>query len=78
MKSQKENIELLKQNYPDYPFEYQHYSTDYITNMRNTATDEVGGVCEKEIHLLLDALHLLALQQRRLDELSQLAMPVLG
>jgi hypothetical protein len=31
---------MLKSNFPDHKFEYQHYSTEYIINVRDTATDE--------------------------------------
>ena len=52
MKTQQENIDLLKETYPDNPFEYVHYSTEYVTNMRNTATDAVtakkGAETDKE------------------------------
>ena len=41
MKTQRENIDLLKKYYPEYPFEYEHFSSEFITEKRNTATDEV-------------------------------------
>ena len=40
--SQRQMLELLKQCWPDYPFEYQHYSTEYIVRMKEEAGDEVS------------------------------------
>lgn len=39
--SQKEMLALLKKHWPDYPFEYRHYSTEYILHMKEHATDEI-------------------------------------
>jgi uncharacterized protein YbjT (DUF2867 family) len=39
--SQKEMLEKLKENFPDYPFEYEHFSTEFITEAKNTAADEI-------------------------------------
>ena len=39
--TQRKMLELLKECWPDYPFEYTHYSTEYILEMKETAGDEI-------------------------------------
>ncbi len=41
MLTQTEMIDLLKSSFPDYPFEYEHFSTDFITDARLTTNDQV-------------------------------------
>lgn len=50
--TQNEMLAQLKQNWPDYPFEYEHFSSEYITEMKETSGDEItakkGGETDKE------------------------------
>lgn len=50
--SQHEMLAQLKRNWPDYPFEYEHFSSEYITAMKDSAGDEVtakkGAETDKE------------------------------
>ena len=50
--SQNEMLALLKQYWPDYPFEYEHFSSEYITEMEQQAGNEVtakkGAETDKE------------------------------
>ncbi|MGF1759598.1 aromatic alcohol reductase, partial [Photobacterium sagamiensis] len=39
--TQTEMLAELKKNFPDHPFEYEHFSSEFITDSRNTAGDEV-------------------------------------
>lgn len=39
--TQTEMLDLLKSSFPDYPFEYEHFSTAFITDARLTASDQV-------------------------------------
>ncbi|ELR66921.1 Isoflavone reductase [Photobacterium marinum] len=39
--SQNEMLEQIEANFPDYDFEYEHFSSEFITEARNTAGDEV-------------------------------------
>lgn len=39
--SQKEMLALLKGYWPEYAFEYQHYSTEYILDMKDHASNEI-------------------------------------
>lgn len=39
--SQRETVALLKKNFPDHPFEYEHFSSEYITTMSKTASNEI-------------------------------------
>ncbi|MGF1716175.1 NmrA family NAD(P)-binding protein [Photobacterium chitinilyticum] len=50
--SQHEMLAQLKRNWPDYSFEYQHFSSEYISAMKESAGDEVtakkGSETDKE------------------------------
>ncbi|MGR5145709.1 NmrA family NAD(P)-binding protein [Photobacterium alginatilyticum] len=50
--SQHDMLALLKQYWPDYSFEYEHFSSEYITTMKESAGDEVtakkGSETDKE------------------------------
>ena len=39
--TQREMLALLKRLWPDHPFEYQHYPTEYILELREAAGDEI-------------------------------------
>lgn len=39
--SQHEMLAQLKRNWPDYSFEYEHFSSEYISAMKESAGDEV-------------------------------------
>ena len=39
--TQTKMIELLKANFPEHKFEYEHFSSEFITEARNTAGDEI-------------------------------------
>lgn len=40
--TQNEMIALLKKFWPNYPFEYEHFSSEYITEMKEKAGDEIS------------------------------------
>jgi len=40
--TQREMVTQIKANFPDHPFEYQHYSTEYIIEANQTAGDAVS------------------------------------
>ena len=40
--SQNEMLALLKKDWPDYPFEYEHFSSEYIIEMKEKAGDKVS------------------------------------
>jgi len=40
--TQTKMITLLKTNFPDHEFEYEHFSSEFITEARNTAGDEIS------------------------------------
>ncbi|MGF1885143.1 aromatic alcohol reductase [Photobacterium profundum] len=40
--TQNEMVAQIKTNFPDHKFEYEHYSSEFITDARNTAGDEVS------------------------------------
>ncbi|MCW8329047.1 aromatic alcohol reductase [Photobacterium sp. SDRW27] len=40
--TQKAMLALLEKNWPDYPFEYEHFSSEYITAMKESAGDEIS------------------------------------
>ncbi|PSW06768.1 aromatic alcohol reductase [Photobacterium lipolyticum] len=50
--TQNEMLAQIKQNWPDYPFEYEHFSSEYITEMKENAGDEItskkGAETDKE------------------------------
>ena len=50
--TQNEMLALLKSYWPDYPFEYEHFSSEYITEMKEKAGEEVtakkGAETDKE------------------------------
>ncbi|RWX57102.1 NmrA family NAD(P)-binding protein [Photobacterium chitinilyticum] len=50
--SQHEMLAQLKRNWPDYSFEYEHFSSEYISAMKESAGDEVtakkGSETDKE------------------------------
>ncbi|UTV28832.1 NmrA family NAD(P)-binding protein [Photobacterium atrarenae] len=50
--SQNDMLALLQQYWPDYPFEYEHFSSDYITAMEQQAGDGItakkGAETDKE------------------------------
>ncbi|GAB3524418.1 NmrA family NAD(P)-binding protein [Photobacterium alginatilyticum] len=50
--SQHEMLDQLKRNWPDHSFEYEHFSSEYITSMKESAGDEVtakkGSETDKE------------------------------
>jgi uncharacterized protein YbjT (DUF2867 family) len=50
--TQNQMLDLLKTYWPDYPFVYQHYSTEYITEMKETADNRItakkGSETDKE------------------------------
>lgn len=39
--TQTEMLNLLKLSFPDYPFEYEHYSSEFITDARLNASDQI-------------------------------------
>lgn len=41
--TQTEMLSMLKTNFPDYPFEYEHFTTEFITQARLIVSDEVTG-----------------------------------
>ncbi|PSW05722.1 NmrA family NAD(P)-binding protein [Photobacterium lipolyticum] len=49
---QNEMLALLKQKWPDYPFEYEHFSSEYITKMKESSGDDItakkGAETDKE------------------------------
>lgn len=40
--TQNEMLAFLKRSWPNYPFEYEHFSSEYITEMKEKAGDEVS------------------------------------
>ncbi len=40
--SQNEMLALIKKYWPDYPFEYEHYSSEYIIEMKGKAGNEIS------------------------------------
>lgn len=40
--TQNEMLSLIKKYWPDYPFEYEHFSSEYITEMKEKAGDEIS------------------------------------
>ena len=50
--TQNEMLALLKKYWPDYPFEYEHFSSEYIIEMKEKAGDEItakkGAETDKE------------------------------
>lgn len=46
--TQTEAVTLIKQNFPDYPFEYKYFSSECITSARDNASDEVTAKKGKE------------------------------
>ena len=40
--TQNEMLALLKKYWPDYPFEYEHFSSEYIIKMKEKAGDEIS------------------------------------
>jgi hypothetical protein len=41
--TQTKMIDLLKTSFPNHEFEYEHFSSEFITDARNTAGDEITG-----------------------------------
>lgn len=50
--TQNEMLAQIKQNWPNYPFEYEHFSSEYITEMKENSGDEItskkGNETDKE------------------------------
>lgn len=46
--TQTDMLSALRANFPDYPFEYEHYSTEFITQAMQTASDKITGKKGKE------------------------------